>query len=197
MIRQSCHVALVAIALILTACSSSPTVNYYSLSYSGAASGAKAEGSPIVGIGPLRMPEYLKGKRIITRSSDTQVNMLEFDRWTEPVEESFHRVVANNVDGQVGDIIVVGYPYMHMADVDYRVTGQIERFDADAAGNVILDVQWDLADTENKMLVAPRRDRYQVSTSAADDIAAIVAAMNEALSQFSQDVASSLNTALK
>ena len=104
---------------------------------------------------------------------------------------------ANRKYASVGDIIVVGYPYMHMADVDYRVTGQIERFDADAAGNVILDVQWDLADTENKMLVAPRRDRYQVSTSAADDIAAIVAAMNEALSQFSQDVASSLNTALK
>ena len=83
-----------------------------------------------------------------------------------------------------------------MADVEYRVTGQIDRFDADVNGNVILDVQWNVTDREKKMLVAPRRDSYQISTNGSTEPADIVAAMNQALSQFSQDVASSLNSAL-
>lgn len=197
MIRQSRLVALAAIALVIAACSTSPKVNYYSLGFEGAASGAKSEDAPIVGIGPLRMPEYLKGKKIVMRSSGTEVKKLEFDRWTEPVEESFHRIVAINVDSLVDDIIALGYPYMHMADVDYRITGQINRFDADANGDVILDVLWNLADNQKQMLIPPRRDRYQVSTNGSTKPADIVQAMNQALSQYSADVASSLSAALK
>ena len=198
MIRQSGLVISATMFLLLAACSSSPRVNYYSLDDTAATPQAKPADVPVVGFGPMRFPEYLKGKRMITRGSNSKVTVHEFDRWTESVEESMHRIIAGKLDNQLKNAIVVAYPYMHAVnEVDYRLKGSVERFDADASGKVVLSVQWNLSDTDDKLILPPRRELYQASIGEGAATTAIVQAMNQLMSEFSEDIASAIDTALQ
>ena len=47
-----------------------------------------------LGIGPIKFPGYLDRQEIITRRGENRFMMSEHDRWAEPLEENFTRVLA-------------------------------------------------------------------------------------------------------
>lgn len=182
--------------LLLAACGSSPPVRYYSLEPLQAVAEQESESPLIVGLGPLRLPEYLKRSQIVTRSNTAEVAIDEFARWSEPLDKAIHGVVAANVDGLVPDVVMLAYPYITGVEMNHWVVGRIDQFDADAMGNVVLSVQWALVGPENELLAGPERRRYLVQAARANDADAMARAMNDALLQFSQDIAATLNTRL-
>lgn len=183
------------LAALLCACGSSPQVRYYSLE--SAAVGAGDEpGARVVGLGPLRVPEYLRRSQMVTRGPGLEVEVHEFARWAEPVDKAMHRVLAANVDGRLDGVVVVAYPYLETVPVDFVVVGQVDRFDSDASGRVLLQVQWAVLDAHRNGVIPPQRARYEARAAEAGDSNAIVGAMNEALRQFSDDIAAQLRSAL-
>ena len=189
-------VILTLLALMLASCGTSPPVHYYSLEPTLEFSANDGPDAVIVGMGPLRLPDYLKRTRMVTRGSGSEVKVHEQARWAEPVNDAIHRVLAANVDSRLNDTILVAYPYLETVKVEYAVVGQVERFDADEQGQVVLDVQWAVLDTKRDALISPQRARYQSRASRHDDPNAIAGAMNEALSQFSEDIADQLGAAM-
>jgi uncharacterized lipoprotein YmbA len=125
----------------------------------------------------------------VLRRPDGEVIISDYRRWAEPLDDAIHRIVATNVDGIVDDVTVVWYPYNTLLALDYRIYGDIVRFDADATGKAVLLIQWGMVTSDREVVVAPRRDRYEASVSGDGDTGAIVAAMNEVVSEFSRDVA--------
>ena len=177
----------------IAACGSSPPVQYYALSTAGGVGSTAQDGAATLGLGPLRMPEYLNRTQFVTRTSGTEMQVDEFNRWAEPLSPSMHRIVAANVDRLRDDLTVIAFPHDAVIRniVDYRLHGDIVRFDADNSGHVVLEVQWAVTsvDGEPEALILPHRNRYETQASRAGDPAAVVAAMNNALSLFSQDIA--------
>ena len=55
------------------------------------------EGRITIGIGPVEIPEYLNRAQIVTRVSPTELKLAEFDRWAEPLNNNFSRVLAENL----------------------------------------------------------------------------------------------------
>jgi uncharacterized lipoprotein YmbA len=76
--------------------------------------------------------------------------------------------------------------------VDYRLLGEVTRFDADRSGRVVLDIQWGITATTGLVDVVIRRSKYETRAARPDDPAIVVSAMNDALAMFSRDVASEL-----
>jgi uncharacterized lipoprotein YmbA len=185
-------VQVVSIAIVLGACGSSPPVRYYDLEALETGYAPDKVGSSTVGVGPLRAPDYLSRPRMVTRAADATIVVNDFDRWVERLDEAIHRVLATNLDAQLDDAVVVAFPYTHISDLDYRVVGRIDRFDADADGLAVLEIQWGVIGRNDEILVQPRRARYEARSSREPKYAGIAYAMSEVVQQLSRDVAARL-----
>ncbi len=186
-------------SLLVAACGSSPPVRYFSLSPSVTTVAQDDENAAILGFGPIRMPEYLNRSHLVTRGTGQELKVDEFNRWAEPLENAVHRIVSSDVDNAVDGLIVTALPWESAirAKVDYRLLGEVNRFDADRSGRVTLDVQWGVSDaTSRETVVRPRRSRYEARAGSPDDPASIASAMNEALAQFSADIAREMQAVL-
>jgi len=187
--------ALPALLLIvLTACGSSPPVRYYALSPMDGKYAADPNDAPVLGLGPLRLPEYLKRPQMISRGAAAEIVVDQTARWAEPLEAAVHRILATNVDQLLDDVAVVGFPDTDGVRLDLRLVGRILRFDIDRAGLTVLEVQWRLESGDGTDAGPPRRDRFESRAARAGDPAATTAAMNDALAQFSRAIAAQVRT---
>ena len=189
MIGRSHWLTLTLAALLLASCGSSPAVRYFGLEAIGVAYQRDAADAPVLAVGPIRVPDYLKRPQMVTRGQGSEFLVDDFNRWAEPLDEAIHRTIASNIDGLLDSVIAVAFPSGAVLEIDYRLFGRIDRFDADSGGNVTLDVQWGIGDASGDVLTAARRGRYQSRANQANDPAAIAAAMSDTLEQFSRDIA--------
>ncbi len=196
-------VIAVLVSLALAACSSSPPVRYFSLSPIDSDFQPDPDEAIMLGFGPLRMPDYLDRSQIVTRGANSEMQVDEFSRWSEPLATSLLRIVSTDVDNLLPGVVVVVFPYEPFVreQVKYRLVGDINRFEADFRGRIVLEVQWGVADADGQIAVPVRRNRYEAQATidgqpAAGDPGAVTAAMNDALAQFSRDIAGKLESIL-
>ena len=190
----------VMVSLLLTACSASPPVRYFSLSSTVTDGRQDPDDAVVLGVGPMRIAEYLNRSQIVTRGAGAEIKVDEFSRWAEPLALAFHRVVATDVDNTMDGVTVLAFPWESAvwSKVDYRLLGDVIRFEADRSGRVVLETQWGITAVDSgETAVRPRRTRYEAQTGAPDDPAAVASAMNEALAKFSRDIASEMQAVLQ
>jgi uncharacterized lipoprotein YmbA len=58
---------------------------------------ALAEPHLAIGLGPIAFPKYLDRPQIVTRTSPYELNFAEFERWSEPLDTNFSRILAENL----------------------------------------------------------------------------------------------------
>lgn len=187
------------LVIILAGCGSSPPVRYFSLSPTVSEGGSNAEDRVVLGLGPLRMPEYLNRSQMVVRGPGAELEVREFSRWAEPLRDAVIRVVSTDVDNSLSDVVVLVFPWEAVLRqrVEYRLGGDIIRFESDRSGRVVLEVQWGVTEIEFKPVVPVRRSRYEVMTGSGDDSAQIASAMNEALAMFGREIVAELETLLR
>jgi len=191
--KRRFHALVVALTLsALGACGSSPPVRFYSLAPIDDAYVDDPADARVLGLGPLRMPEYLKRPQLVTRGEGAEILVNETTRWAEPLEAAMHRTLATNVDHLLDDVAVVGFPDTDTVGIDLRVVGRVLRFDVDRSGLAVLEVQWRFERDNGIDLGTPRRDRFEARSPGHDDTAADAAALNDTLAQFSRRIAEAL-----
>ena len=184
---------LAATALLLIGgCGVSPPAAFYTLDEASFEYTQDADSAAILGIGPIRVPEYLERPQIVTRGNGSELNIDDFHRWGEPIVDAQHRIIASNVDALLDDVIVVAYPYGAVADYDAKLVGRIDRFDMDATGTTRLDVFWAVARADNELLVKPRRSLFTVAGGEPADPNSVATAMSDCLTQFSREIADAI-----
>lgn len=189
----------VFVLLLVAACGSSPPVRYFALSAVDSVQRQDADDAVTLGLGPLRIPEYLNRSQLVTRGGGSEMEVDEFSRWAEPLTQAFHRVVSTDVDNMMDDVIVIAFPWESMVrnEVEYRLLGEVTRFDADRSGRVVLDIQWAISEVTAGVAVAVHRSRYETRAARPDDPATVVSAMNDALAMFSRDIVSQMEVVLQ
>jgi len=187
------------VSLLVGACGSSPPVRYFALSPMDSVQQQDPDDAVTLGVGPLRLPEYLNRSQIVTRGGGSELEVDEFSRWAEPLTQALHRVVSTDVDNMMNGVMVIAFPWEAVVhnEVDYRLLGEVTRFDADRSGRVVLDIQWGITDTTGQATVVIRRSKYEKRAARPDDPAIVVSAMNDALAMFSRDVVSELEMVLQ
>ena len=143
-----------------------------------------------LGIGPVKLPGYLDRQQFVTRISQNRFAVAENDRWAEPLEENFSRILAQNLSILLQTDRIVTYPWERNQRPTYQVQVEVLRFEPNAEQLVELWARWTVLDNAKKIvtlkeshLSQPTRDK---STEAA------VAAMSDILANLSQEIATSV-----
>lgn len=179
---------------IIAGCGSSPMVHYYALDTIDNRVAQDDAGSPIIAVGAFRMPEYLNRSQMVTRGRGAEINVDDFNRWAEPLDDAIHRVLASNLDVLLESVVVVAFPTSPGLDIDYRLMGRFDRFTSDQDGLVVLDVQWEIVDFTGAVSLFPRRVRFQSQATRPGDPGSIAQAMSDVLAQFSRDIAGEIDS---
>jgi uncharacterized lipoprotein YmbA len=145
-----------------------------------------------IGIGPIELPGYLDRAQIVVRLSDNQVTLSDADRWAEPLLANLQRTLEENLAGLLPSASFVEYPWYPSEAPDHAFSIRFRRFEADAAGTVVLDATWEVTTAGNR---ADGRSTRIEEPAAAPDRAAAVAAQSRALARLSEEIASALRRA--
>ena len=140
--RQPTLLLCIAIAALLTACGSSPTVKYYTLSPQSTVSNSTA--NIALKIGPAEFPRSLARSQIVTRSSDTQLKVDEYNVWAAPLESQFLRVLGDNLGVELGTHRITVYPAEATFPIDYQLLLDVLQFDGVKGDSVTLRVRWSI-----------------------------------------------------
>ena len=64
-----------------------------------------------LGIGPIKFPGYLDRQEIVVRSAQNRLMFLSTDRWAEPLQENFSRVLSENLALLLDTDLIIIYPW--------------------------------------------------------------------------------------
>jgi len=181
---------LAVAALILSGClSRSADVRYYNLSPVPVGSPA---GSMVgLAIGPAEFPRALDHVQIVTRMGSHQLRYDDFHRWAGTLHTDFLNTVGTNLARLLGTERIVVYPDVSSFPIDYRVTFAVQRFDADANGEVTLEARWVLTDTKTQEALVVRQFATTQSATG-DDYDARAAAHSDAVAALSREIAAEI-----
>lgn len=145
---------------------------------SGLDAGADDRSGFAVGIGPFVFPSYLQRAQMVNRDAPNQIAFSQFDRWAEPIDSGFLRVLAEDVSRRVGTHRVALFPW-YQTPLDYQVKGEVLRFETNSEGKATLHCIWTIYDLVEKRYLVTRSSQLQRSVPAGDpeEIAAALSAL--------------------
>jgi hypothetical protein len=194
--RPLLRTLLSVVMLVLSGCATTPPTRFYVLpALTGTDTAALSSGVKpglTIGVGPVTLPPYLDRPQIVTRASRAKLALGEFDQWAAPLQDTFARVLAENLSLLLGTDRVLLHPWPRTTDVDYQVTVDVIRFDGGVDNDVVLAVRWSLMSVDGKEL-AMRKARFQAPANPRD-YEATVTAMSRSLEELSRDIAATLQT---
>lgn len=148
----------------------------------------------VVGLGPIRIPDYLNRPQMVVAISDNQYQLSEEHRWAERLDQNISLALAKFLPSQLGSNRIVRYPWAQRQIVDYQVSIDIIEFNIDALGRSRLTAQW-LIKRKDQSDISRRFD-YQVPASTTDyDV--MVSAQSACLTKLGQDIAVTLRQIMK
>ncbi len=150
----------------------------------------------VIGVGPVSIPGYLKRSHIVTRNTENEIQLAEFFRWGEHLEDGIPRVIAENISGELSGSWVVLYPWRRDIRPEYRVSIEVYRFDAIFEGNAALNVQWILSGADRKDVLMKRQADYTRPVEG-EGYGDVVAAESKLLEDLSGDIVSAIGELAK
>jgi len=150
----------------------------------------------VIGIGPVKLADYLDQSLIVTRTSDNQAVKAEFDRWVGSFKDNFINVLADNIGFLLSTERIYLYPWRMSVPIDYQVTVDLGRCDGRLGDAAWLEARWSIFGGPEKKLLKINRSSIREPVMGAD-YAALVAAQSRALAKLSQEIAEAIQGAGK
>lgn len=179
--------ALLLIAGLGASCASKPS-RFYTLEAVATASDGPAAAYSVI-VGPVTIPASVDRPEMVVQVAPNQVELLEFDRWASPLGEAIARTVAGDLSTLLGTPRVASGPIANFA-ADYRVTLDVQRFDAKAGDGVDVDTVWVVKPANGAAARSGRTTTREPAGGAGYD--ALAGAFSRALAQLGDDVAAAI-----
>jgi uncharacterized lipoprotein YmbA len=142
----------------------------------------------LIGVGPVQFPDYLNRPQMVTRVGPNQLEILEHDRWAEPLAKGFARTLANDLALLLGADEIVVAPWHEASAPDYAAKVDVLRFERDATGAVTLQCRWTLVSTGDGERVAGGEVTI-TEPAETPDVSGSVAAMSRVTGNLSREIA--------
>lgn len=180
--------------LCFAGCAGTEKSRFYTLAkLAGAPSGSVNAGSSgiSVGIGPVRLPEYLDRPQIVTRTSKYRLDIADFDRWVAPLDAAFSRVLAENLSILLSTDRIYIYPWHTSRHLDYQVLIEIIQLDGAITGDANLLVRWSLLKdgTESQITLKKFHSKKPI---AGQGYSGLVTAMSLGVFDLSREIADAI-----
>lgn len=182
---------LVLLALVLAACGTTHKYRYYTLASVPSVPDSTAANAgtvpPVLGIGPVTIPDYLDRPQIVRRTSRNELVLSENSRWAGSLANDSVRVLEENLNSMLSKDGIAVVSWRRGVPNDYRVAVQVSRFDAMAGGTVVLKAQWVIYGKNGKeVLLIRESDIRELVLSSGED--SVVEAMGRVLTGLSQEI---------
>ena len=145
-----------------------------------------------LGVGPIKFPGYLDRQEIVVRSAQNRFDVSENDRWAEPLEENFTRVLSQNLSSLLRTDRIVRYPWPLDKKPSYQIEIEVFRFEANNARDAQLFARWSVSNSANKKIIEVKESRV-LSQAKEKSMDGSVAALSEALGVFSREIADAVS----
>jgi uncharacterized protein len=191
-------VTLAVVVILCSGCTRSQSPRYYALNqiqedqvtFKRKSSSQKMA----IGIGPVKVADYLDQSRLVTRTSDNQVVKAEYERWIGSFKDDFINVLADNIGYLLPTTGMYLYPWRQTVPVDYQVALDVIRCDGRLGEDAWLVVRWSVFGGEEKKLLKTNRSSLREPVEGAD-YSDLVAAQSRALAKLSQEIAAAIQGA--
>ena len=186
---------ILAIAVIFLSGCRSQSPRFYSLSPMQGDQEISKRKSPaqnaIVGIGPVKLADYLDQSMLVTRTGDNQLVKAEYDRWVGSFKDNFINVLADNIGSLLSTDRIYLYPWRLSVPIDYQVVLDVVRCDGRLGDAVVLEARWSIFKGPDKKLLKIHRSTIREPVTG-PDYAALVAAESRAVAKLSQEIAEAI-----
>ena len=146
----------------------------------------------LIGLGPIKLPQYLDRQEVVTRVSPNRLDLSTDNRWAEPLDTGFVHVLAQDLSTDLGTQRITFFPWYSTTHVDFQIKVDVYRFETDSQGKVELTAHWQILDGLGKLLLA--RDSTYAETAKPGDPSDSASAMSRAVGRLSQDIASAIQS---
>ena len=185
---------IVVLTLLLSGCMrNSRPVQFYMLNAdSGVADTVRVSAAgqgPVIGLGPIRIPEYLNRPQMIVAIADNQYRLSEDHRWAERLDQNISLALFKALPRQLGTDRIVRFPWSQRQVIDYQVGIDILEFNVDASGQSRLIAQWFVKRKDKPTI--DKRSIYQFPASTTDH-AVMVKAQSQCLTKLGQEISETL-----
>ena len=173
----------------------SPKTNFYALSVEAPArpeSAAPAGAARVTRVSVTRVgiPGMVDRPQIVSRTAANSVEIFDFHRWAEPLQEAIPRVIAGNLARELGPGHAVSASILPGLPPDVRVAVDVQKFEATMGTGVAVEALWS---------VRPATGEARVGRSAVEETATegghagIVAAYSRALAAVAREIAAAVS----
>jgi uncharacterized lipoprotein YmbA len=171
---------ILAVALLLSSCHTSPENSYYTLSSeSASAYPLKNKG---ISLRKATIPDILDRPQIVMNTTSNEIHILEYNRWAEPFEDMVNRVLCDDLTlQQTGN--KTGKTHLI---ANHEITVTINQFLAGENGQVILKASWN----DSGKTTSPYRFE-QTATAEPGNINSVVSAMSVLLNALAHAILTS------
>ncbi len=186
--------------VVLSGCTSSPSSRFYILS-SLATPGPETkplsdERCLSLGVGPIKIPDYLDRPQIITRVAQDEFALAEFDRWAGSLKDNLTRVLADNLSVLLCTKTISLFPWVGGIPIDYRIEMEVIRMDGSLGGNVSLEAWWIIFSGDKRQILLTKRSNVMEATGG-KDYKSLVSAQSRALEKLSREIAEAIRPLAK
>ncbi len=172
----------------------SPSPRFYALqtvSEDSALKKISVAGDALIGIGPVKIPEYLNRPQIVTQSADKTLKFSQFDRWGESLDLAVARLTREDLNIILPDTKLLLYPWNAAVPIRYRISIEIVQLDSVLDGDLTFAAQWLVIDMQRMTTLKIKRTTFKQAIMP-QDYFGLVKALSAACAVLSHDIADTL-----
>jgi len=152
----------------------------------------------VLGIGPVRVRDYLNRPQIVTRTGTNEIRVHDFHYWGEPLSTNFTAILAQNLSVLLSTNRILIFPYRskQQLPLEYQVTVDVIRFDGELGVEASLVAQYYIFEfKENgKKQIVTRQPSFR-KPLADKSLETLVTVMSELIGDLSRDIAEEIRAA--
>ena len=160
--------------------------------------GVAAGEGVVLGIGPVRVRDYLNRPQIVTRTSTNEIRIHDFNYWGEPLNTNFTAILAQNLSVLLSTDRILIFPYRSKQELplEYQVSVDVIRFDGEPGVEATLLAQYYIEEfKENQRKKVVTRQPSFKKPLADKSFETLVAAMSELVADLSRQIAEEIKAA--
>jgi len=189
-------VTLILLCVVLfTYCSSSPTIQKYILTPSvenDAQTPSGEEDTEItIGIGSIAFSQYLLRPEIVSFKGKNELIVDQFNRWAEPLNENFERVLIENLSRLIPTDRIYIFPWQEDVPNSFQISLVINEFGIRSDSSVVLDTRWNVSKSFKRDFLMTKKSFY-TDNAAGVSIEGTINLLSILVGNFSRDIANEI-----
>lgn len=143
----------------------SPEVRFYmlqSIDENHALQKFNIDSKAIIGLDPVKIPEYQNRPQIVTQNKDRMLTFAQFERWGESLDISLARVISENLRVMLPGTTIEMHLWNAAIPLRYQVIVDVVKLESRLDKDIFLAAQWSVIDAQNKKILLMKRSELRL-----------------------------------